>query len=124
MPEKHPEITDPNEFEGDTEIDPELEFRSKFVEALAYNGFPDTLVLGRNRAGDVFHERRIKIIDYLKIHRPQSVRQLAAELEIDKGVVSRDLQKLAQLDVVEFETDGQNKAPRLKHKHVVVEPVI
>ncbi|WP_367996670.1 ArsR family transcriptional regulator [Haloferax volcanii] len=124
MSKKNPEAPNPNEFEENTEISPELELRNQFTEVLTQHGFPDTLVLSRERAEDVFHERRIRMMDYLKTHQPQSVRQLAEELEVDKGVVSRDLQKLSRLDIVELEDNGRSKAPRLKHKHVVVEPVI
>jgi predicted transcriptional regulator len=38
--------------------------------------------------------------------------------------VSRDLQKLAELDVIEYEENGRAKAPRLKHRHVAIEPVV
>lgn len=48
----------------------------------------------------------------------------AEALDRDKGVVSRDLQTLARLDVVEFEENGCAKPPRLKHAHVAVEPIV
>jgi DNA-binding transcriptional ArsR family regulator len=118
-------IPDPNEFTPeDADVDEELALRNAFSEALAQNGFPDTLVLARERAEDVFHERRLEILDYLQDHDPVSVRALADELGYDKGVVSRDLQRLARLDVIEYEEDGRSKAPRLKHRHVVVEPIV
>ncbi|WP_338756536.1 helix-turn-helix domain-containing protein (plasmid) [Halobacterium salinarum] len=116
---------DPNEFDpGDSEIDERLEFRASFSETLAEHGFADTLVLARERAEDVFHDRRLDLLDYLKDHNPESVRALAEELGYDKGVVSRDLQLLAQIDVIEYEDAGRSKAPRLKHNHVVVEPIV
>ncbi|WP_254545598.1 winged helix-turn-helix domain-containing protein [Halomarina pelagica] len=128
MPEfedRHSPIPDPNEFEfEEAEVDPRLDFRSSFSEALTQHGFPDTLVLARERAESVFHERRLEILDYLKEHEPRSVRALADELGYDKGVVSRDLRKLASIDVVEYVEEGRAKAPRLKHDHVVVEPVV
>lgn len=118
-------IPDPNEFDpGDATVDSRLELRNAFSETLAQHGFSDVLVLARERAGDVFHERRLEVLDYLREHDPDSVRALARELNYDKGVVSRDLQKLRRLDVVEFEDDGRAKAPRLKHRHVVIEPVV
>lgn len=116
---------DPNEFESDQAgIDSRLAFRSSFAEALAQHGFPDTIVLARERAGDVFHDRRLEVLDHLKENDPRSVRALADELGYDKGVVSRDLQKLARLDVIEYVEDGRAKAPRLKHNHVAIEPVV
>jgi DNA-binding transcriptional ArsR family regulator len=118
-------IPDPNEFESDDgATSNEHELRNAFSEALTQNGFPDTLVLARERADVVFHDRRLSIMDYLSDHSPESVRALAEELGHDKGVISRDLQELARLDIVEFEESGRAKAPRLKHRHVAVEPVV
>lgn len=108
----------------DVDVDEHLVLRSAFSEALTQHGFPDTLVLARERAADVFHERRLEIVDYLKQHEPASVRALADELGYDKGVVSRDLMRLARIDVIEYEDGGRSKAPRLKHRHVAVEPIV
>jgi len=118
-------IPDPNEFDAtEATIDSELEFRAAFSETLAQHGFPDTLVLARDRAEDVFSDRRLEIVDHLKDESPPSVRALAESLGYDKGVVSRDLGKLAELDVIEYEENGRAKAPRLKHRHVAVEPIV
>ncbi|MDZ7689116.1 MAG: helix-turn-helix domain-containing protein [Halobacteriales archaeon] len=118
-------VPDPNDFESEeADVDECLELRAAFSETLTQHGFPDTLVLARERAEDVFHDRRLDLIDYLKNHEPRSVRALAEELGYDKGVVSRDLQKLARIDVVEYVEEGRAKAPRLKHNHVAVEPVV
>ncbi|MDJ1432150.1 hypothetical protein [Halostagnicola sp. A-GB9-2] len=40
--------------------------------------------------------------------------------------MSKDIRRLATLDVVEYEGDGncEPKRPVLKHKHVVIEPVV
>ncbi len=121
----NPILPDPHGFDIDeADIDPQLQVRNAFTEALTQNGFPDTLVLSRERANDVFHERRLELIDYLCEHKPRSVRALADELSYDKGVVSRDLQTLASLDIVEYVEDGRTKAPRLKHAHIAVEPIV
>lgn len=118
-------VPDPNEFESeDAEFDERLELRAAFSETLTQHGFPDTLILTRERAGDIFHDRRLDLLDYLKDHDPDSVRSLANELGYDKGVVSRDLQKLARIDVIEYVEEGRAKAPRLKHNHIAIEPVV
>jgi DNA-binding transcriptional ArsR family regulator len=118
-------VPDPNDFEnGELDVDERLELRAAFSETLTQHGFPDTLVLARERAEDVFHDRRLDLLDYLKDHEPASVRALAEELGYDKGVVSRDLQKLARIDVIEYVEEGRAKAPRLKHEHVAIEPVV
>jgi len=118
-------VPGPNDFEsGDVDLDERLELRAAFSETLTQHGFPDTLVLTRERAEDIFHDRRLDLLDYLKDHEPDSVRSLANELGYDKGVVSRDLQKLARIDVIEYVEDGRSKAPRLKHNHIAIEPVV
>jgi predicted transcriptional regulator len=118
-------VPDPNEFQSEeADIDERLELRAAFSETLTQHGFPDTLVLARERAEDVFHERRLEQIDYLKNNKPSSVRALAKELGYDKGVVSRDLQRLARIDIIEYVDEGRAKAPRLKHSHVAIEPII
>ena len=118
-------VPDPNDFESEeADVDERLELRAAFSETLTQHGFPDTLVLTRERAEDVFHDRRLDLLDYLKNHDPHSVRALADELGYDKGVVSRDLQKLARIDIVEYVEEGRAKAPRLKHNHVAIEPVV
>jgi DNA-binding transcriptional ArsR family regulator len=128
MPEPEhsdPSSPDPLSFDPDeADVDDDLRLRSAFSEALATQGLHNTLVLTRERADDVFHDRRLEIIDYLKEHEPSSVRALASELGYDKGVVSRDLKRLAKIDVIEFVENGKAKAPRLKHRHVVVEPIV
>lgn len=118
-------VPDPDEFDPeDADIDATVADRTAFAATLAEHGYADVLVLARERAADLFHERRLELLDYLQDHDPASVRALAAELDLDKGVVSRDLQILASLDVVEYEESGRARAPRLKHAHVVVEPVV
>lgn len=56
----------------------------------------------------------------------ESVSDLARRLDRDKGAVSKDLRRLAELDIVEYEGggDGAPKRPVLKHDHVVIEPVV
>ena len=118
-------IPDPNEFDAtEAVIDSELGFRAAFSETLTQHGFPDALVLACDRAEDLFKDRRLEIVGYLKDDSPRSVRALADSLGYDKGVVSRDLQKLAELNVIEYEENGGAKAPRLKHRHVAIEPIV
>ena len=120
-----PKTLDPTELGTDNAgTDAELERRAAFSDALAKHGFADTLVLGRDRADVVFHDRRLRIIDYLAENEPDSVRALARALDLDKGVVSRDLCELAELEVVEYVENGGATAPRLKHGHVMVEPIV
>ncbi|MEZ3145640.1 helix-turn-helix domain-containing protein [Halobaculum sp. MBLA0143] len=118
-------MPDPTTFDpDDADTDARLERRAVVSQALAEHGLTDTLVVSRERAEDLFHDRRLAIVDHLAEAEPRSVRALADELDLDKAVVSRDLQRLARIDVVEYVEQGRAKAPRLKHEHVVVEPVV
>lgn len=90
----------------------------------AQAGYTDTLVLSRASAREVLTPARIDLLDRLRAGPVDSVRALAAELDRDKAGVSRDLARLAELDVVEYERVGRAKRPRLKHDTVLVEPVV
>lgn len=90
---------------------------------LAEAGYTDTLVLSRESARTALTPPRLELLDRLRAGPVESVRALAAELGRDKAGVSRDLAKLAQLDVIEYERAGRAKRPRLKHDTVLVEPV-
>jgi glutamate-1-semialdehyde aminotransferase len=92
LEESPPEMSDPETFDADdAELDESLELRAALSETLAEHGFADTLVLVRERVDIVFHDRRLEIIDYLAENDPDSVRALARALNLDKGVLSRDL---------------------------------
>jgi predicted transcriptional regulator len=80
--------------------------------------------LARRQAATLFTDRRLRIVGYLNEEQLNSVRALARPLGEDKGVLSRDLDKLAQIYVVKYVEAGRAKAPRLKHIYVVVEPVV
>ena len=103
--------------------------RRLFLRALAGGplgraGATDTLVLSRESARAVLTEPRLAILDRLSAGPADSVRALAAELGRDKAGVSRDLSRLAAVDVVEYEVAGRAKRPHLKHDTVLVEPVV
>lgn len=105
------------------DVDPAVERRDAFADALAREGYTDVLVLTRGDARELVTERRLAILDYLREHQPSSVSALADALGYDVGDVSRDLDLLGRYDVTERVTEGRRKAPRLKHDHVVVEPL-
>ncbi|MFB6352967.1 MAG: transcriptional regulator, partial [Halobacteriales archaeon] len=86
-------------------------------------GYTDVLLLTRKSAREVLTPSRLELVDRLSAGRADSVRALAAELDRDKAGVSRDLARLAELDVVAYDRDGRAKRPRLKHDTVLVEPI-
>lgn len=105
-----------------------IDRQEKFATDLNAQGYTDVLVLRRENGRDVLTDARITIVDHLEQHggAVESVSQLARRLGRDKGATSKDLRRLAELDVVAYEDagEGQPKRPVLKHDHVVIEPVV
>ena len=108
----------------DDRIDERIEARRRLSRVLTSAGYPDVLTLSRESGREVLTGPRMEILDALEADDPPSVRALAGLLGRDKAAVSRDLKVLAGHDVVEYESDGRAKAPRLKHETVVIEPVV
>lgn len=102
--------------------------QDEFASALAAQGYTDVLILRRENGRDVLTEGRLELVSYLEQYGDdiESVSDLARRLDRDKGAVSKDLHRLAALDIVEYEGDGDGEAkrPLLKHEHVVIEPVV
>ena len=99
-----------------------------FAADLNAQGYSDLLVLRREAGRDVLTDGRLAVIQHLYRYGDEiaSVSDLARRLDRDKGAVSKDLRRLAELDVVEYDKggDGEAKRPLLKHDHVVIEPVV
>lgn len=122
-PDNSPPASDPPDH-GEGDPDADLLARKPCARLLSQHGFEDTLILPREQAPEVCHERRLQIIDYLAENEPSSVSALGRALGYNKGEMSRDLQNLANVDVVEFEKVGKSKVPRLKHSQIVIEPIV
>jgi len=102
--------------------------QEEFAGDLNAQGYTDVLVLRRENGRDILTESRLELVGYLERRgdEVESVRDLARSLDRDKGPVSKDLRRLAELDVVEYEGDGDGEAKRpvLKHDLVIIEPVV
>lgn len=102
--------------------------QEEFADDLNARGYTDVLVLRRENGRDVLTESRLKLLRYLDRHgeEVESVSDLARQLGRDKGAVSKDLHRLAELDIIEYDGDGDGEAkrPLLKHEHVIIEPVV
>lgn len=109
--------------EHHTDADGDAEQRSQMARALATSGFEDVLVTDRETAKKVLTEKRQELIARIREGDIESVRALADDLDRDVSGVSRDLDLLFEADIIEFDTDGQRKIPRLKHDTVVAEPI-
>lgn len=102
--------------------------QDEFATDLNARGYTDVLVLRRENGRDILTDSRLAVIQYLDQYSEsvESVSDLARRLDRDKGAVSKDLRRLAELDVITYEGegDGEAKRPVLKHEHVVIEPVV
>jgi len=109
----------------DDEIDDTIQKRDEFASALIANGFAGVAVLSREGGREALSGRRPELLDYLAEHDPDSVREVARDLDRNKSNVSEDLTRLSRLGIVTYD-DGPHgaKAPRLEHDHVVVEPIV
>jgi predicted transcriptional regulator len=109
-------------------IDDRVLQQDEFASDLTAQGYTDVLVLRRENGRDILTEGRLELIGYLDRHgdETESVSDLARSLDRDKGAVSKDLHRLAELDIIEYEDEGEGEAKRpvLKHDHVVIEPVV
>src|SRR6056297_2540446 len=85
-----------------------------FAGDLNARGYTDVLVLRRENGRDVLTESRLELLTYLQRHGDdvESVSGLARRLERDKGAVSKDLRRLTELDVIEYEGEGDGDAKR------------
>ena len=97
--------------------------RSELARALARGGMEGAHVISIETARKVLSPKRMDIVELLKEEEVESVRGLARRLDRDKGQVSRDLGDLAEHGIIEYETDGRSKSPRLAQQHLVVEPL-
>lgn len=101
--------------------------QDEFAADLNARGYSDVLILRRENGRTVLTEGRLAIIQTLSNGEEiESVSDLARYLDRDKGAVSKDLRRLAELDVIAYEgeSNGEAKRPVLKHSHVVIEPVV
>lgn len=97
--------------------------RAAIARARAEAGVGDVHVVDRETAACLLTEKRQELIARIADGDVDSVRGLARDLDRDVAAVSRDLELLFEHDVIEYETDGQRKLPRLKHATVVAEPI-
>lgn len=73
---------------------------------LNFEAFDDIALLMRTS--------NLELIDAIVSEDPESIRQLAETVDRDYREVHRNLEQLESLGVVEFETTGNRKQPRLR----------
>jgi len=104
--------------------DHRTEQRTTLARVLAQAGLTDVLVTDRAFARRLLTENRQDLLQEIRDGDVDSVRGLARALDRDEAAVSRDVNLLLENDVLEYETRGQRKMPRLKHNAVISEPII
>ena len=87
--------------------------QEEFATDLNARGYTDVLVLRRENGRDVLTDSRLELIEHLERHGDEigSVSHLARVLDRDKGAVSKDLRRMAELDIMstkEMETVRPN----------------
>ena len=96
----------------------------QFVKDLSDKGYDDVLVLKQETVQKVLTEKRTELLKHIKENEPESVRELAREVDRDPGQVSKDLKVLYESELVGFKEENGKKSPRIRHRNVFPEPVI
>lgn len=112
--------TDHRERSWEEQANPLQRFMGRLQEA----GYEDTLHYFDDLDERVLTKRRLQIVEFLTEHDPESIRDLARRLDRHVSSVKDDLDVLARNELIEYETDGNKKAPRLKHRNVFVRPLL
>ena len=99
-------------------------WRSDYKRRLSEAGITDSIALNRATAREVLTDRRTELIDVLSNEDVDSVGALAERVERDTGQVSKDLRRLYEAGIVEYEKEGRRKRPVLTHSTILVEPVM
>lgn len=101
-----------------------LHERATLTRALALAGIKDVLVIDQESAAQLLTEKRQELLQKIRDGDVDSVPRLAKALDRDVAAVSRDVDLLLENDVLEYETEGKRRIPRLKHTAVIPEPII
>jgi predicted transcriptional regulator len=100
------------------------ERRSAFAKRLAGAGYEDFLILEKGDAESVLTAKRQELLETIATEEVASMTDLAERVGRDVSAVHRDLDRLFTYSLIEYETDGSRKVPRLKYDHVFVEPLV
>jgi len=98
--------------------------RATLARVLAQAGLTDALVTDRESARQLLTDHHQELIQAIKEGEFRSVQAFASDLDRDPDSVRHDLNRLFENDVIEYETTGGQKIPRLKHSVVISEPII
>lgn len=97
---------------------------AELMRRLSRAGFDDVLLLDHEAAQRVLTEKRRELLERIDEGDVESVRGLADDLDRDKASVSRDLDKLFEYGLVEYDHEAGCKIPKPKHETVFVKPIL
>lgn len=98
--------------------------RTEFLKRLAAAGYEGVLVLQLETVERVLTPKRRELIDVIRTEDVASIRDLARRVDRDPSAVHKDLQKLFEIGIVDFEEDGSRKVPRIRPNTIMVEPIL
>lgn len=96
----------------------------QYLKGIHKAGFDDVHTLRRDTAERVLTDARTELVEEIATGDVESVRDLARRTNRNVSIVSRDLAKLVEAGIVEYEDDGSKKRPVLAHQNVFVKPVV
>lgn len=97
---------------------------TEFGLVLSAAGFGDVHVLSHEAADRALTENRRGLIVVIASEDVASISDLARRVGRDKANVKRDLDVLAEENIVAFETAGRVRRPTLKPDTIVQEPIV
>jgi predicted transcriptional regulator len=84
---------------------------------------PTTITFpNEKRLAETFNERTYTLLNAIRKHGPESIRETARLVERDKKNVYEELKTLETLGVIRFEEDGQSKRPVFPYDDLVIRP--
>lgn len=97
---------------------------TEFGLVLSEAGFGDVHVLSHEAADRALTENRRTLITVIASEDVASISELARRVGRDKANVKRDLDVLAEENIVAFESTGRERRPTLKPDTIVQEPIV
>lgn len=97
---------------------------TEFGLVLSEAGFGDVHVLSHEAADRALTENRRALITVIASEDVASISELARRVGRDKANVKRDLDVLAEENIVAFESTGRERRPTLKPDMIVQEPIV
>lgn len=83
----------------------------QYLHQLITTAVADGITLRSETVDEILTPKRLELLDRIATEDLDSVRDLARQLDRHPSIVSRDLDRLFDAGVIEFERDGRAKRP-------------